>query len=90
MLSNHTLAAVHIKSAARELCQSLAHIHVGFTQIGSEHVHCVTFLRRSESPFRAVRPSKVLALTMVQFYGGHTASGALLKITPQSRQGPAI
>ena len=35
-------------------------------------IHCVTFLRHSESPFRAVRSSKILSLTMVQFYGGRS------------------
>jgi hypothetical protein len=32
----------------------------------------VTFLRHSESPFRAVRPSKILSITRVQFYGGRS------------------
>ena len=70
MLSKHTLTPIHIEVAAWELCQHLADIHVGFRQLGNDPVHCVAFLRRSESPFRSVRPSKVLALTMVQFYGG--------------------
>ena len=52
------------------MCQSLAYFQIGFTQLGNDQVHCVTFLRHSESPFRAVLPSKILSLTMVQFYGG--------------------
>ena len=52
--------------------QSLTGFHVGFTKLGNDLIHCVTFLRHSESPFRAVRAIKILSLTMVQFYGrGH-------------------
>ena len=40
--------------------------------LGNDMIHRVTFLRHSESPFRAVRPSKILSLAMVQFYGGRS------------------
>ncbi len=69
-MRHYTLAAVNIKFAAKELCQHLADIYVGFTKLGNDLIRCVTFLRHSASPFRAVRPSKILSLTMVQFYWG--------------------
>ena len=51
---------------------ALTEFNIGFTKFGNDLIHCVTFLRHSESPFRAVRPSKILSLTMVQFYGGRS------------------
>jgi hypothetical protein len=51
---------------------ALTNFHVGFTKFGNDLIHCVTFLRHSESPFRAVSPSKILSLTTVQFYGGRS------------------
>jgi len=49
---------------------ALAEFHIRFTQFGDYLIHCVTFLRHCESPFRALSPIKILSLTMVQFYGG--------------------
>ena len=71
---HHTLAPVHIKVAARELCQHLADIYVGFTKLGSDPVHCVAFLRHSESPFLAIRLSRIISLTVVQCCGGRAGS----------------
>ena len=44
---------------------ALTRFHIGFTKLGNDLIYCVTFLRHSESPFRAVRPIKILSLTMV-------------------------
>ena len=61
------------------MCLAFTKFHVGFTKLGNDLIHCVTFLRHYESPVRAVRPSKILSLTMVQFYRG--------EITPVMSQG---
>ena len=50
-------------------------------QFGNDQVHCVTFLRHSESPFRAVRPIKILSLTVVQFYGGRSECSMIAATT---------
>ena len=52
---------------------ALTQLNIGFTQLGNDLIHCMTFLVHSESPFRAIRPSKILSLTMVQFYGGRSS-----------------
>ncbi len=52
---------------------------MSYTQLGNDLIHCVTFRRHSESPFRAVRPSKILSLTMVQFYGGEVKEAGMVK-----------
>ena len=54
---------------------ALAEFHIRFTQFGDYLIHCVTFLRHCESPFRALSPIKILSLTMVQFYGGRSETG---------------
>jgi hypothetical protein len=43
--------------------------NVRVPQFGNDLIHCVTFLRHFENPFRA-RRIKILSLTVVQFYGG--------------------
>ena len=54
---------------------ALTEFNIGFTEFGNDLTHCVTFLRHSESLFRAVRPSKILSLTMVQLYGAKSRGG---------------
>ncbi|HBV66354.1 MAG TPA: hypothetical protein DEF45_25405 [Rhodopirellula sp.] len=58
---------------------ALAEFHVGLTQLGNDLIHCVTFLRYSEIPFRAVRLIKILALTVGQFFYWRTPPAALFR-----------
>ncbi|MDA7492822.1 hypothetical protein OAG76_03715 [Rubripirellula sp.] len=49
---------------------AITEFHIGFTQFGNNLIHCVAFLRHSENPFQAVRPIKILSLTVVQSMEG--------------------
>ena len=71
-MTGYPLTPIHIKAAASEGGQSLADFHIGFTQLGNGLVHCGVIPEAFCTSFRELTLSKILSLTMAQFYGGRS------------------